>query len=374
MYNIVVAKYDNGRERYLLINSNYDIEEALLVYMNYLEANYSINTIYSYLIDIKQFLNYLLEKNIEFDDVKPFIIASYVRYLQGREQHNIKLTNKIKNTTINKKLSVIGKFYECISGYVKMNNIINFFYKDSLKPMNMYKSFLHHAGLYKNRTKKLTHGVKRLRNDALRDSNKFISRNNIDIFRENLKYDRDKLILDILYNTGMRIGEVLNLKVFDISEIGSDGWGYITIIERDNTEYDGIKDAESRQTKSGGRKVTVHNELIEKIERYILNDRPYVEGVEFIFVSNRRNKGKPIKRGSIEKQFRKTSKITGIKITPHYMRHTHITELTEADVSVYNISKRVGHSIQNTTEKYTHTSLEYDAEKYMQFIKEKGKK
>jgi len=102
-----------------------------------------------------------------------------------------------------------------------------------------------------------------------------------------------------------------------------------------------------------------------------VNSRPYnneVENGDYIFLSNSSN-ARPLTRARVEEIFRNISNISKIKVTPHYLRHTHITELIEAGFDTAFVQKRVGHSCVASTEKYVHLNLNAQKEAYIRFYK-----
>lgn len=368
MYKVKVAKYKKGFDKYVLVNEKFEIYEPVLLYSNILRAKYTIGTIYDYLLIISKFLNYLEGKNMTFDMVIEDTIVNYINYLRGYEEESvIPLESKLSNGTINTHLSVLSKFYQTLDEYETLNCGTPFSFVETFNPEGIYKSFLYHAKINKRivRKHKLAVNVKHRKNiNETRTRKTF---DEIKKFRSVINDERDKLLFDLLYNTGARIGEILNLKISDYSEPGYDGWGYIIILERDLSAYDNLYQARNRQAKTGERDVVVLNALIEEIDRYVTEVRPYLENEEFIFVSTKGNKGEPITRGAVEQKFRKYSALSGVKITPHTLRHTHITELSEAGFDDLFIGLRVGHSTARSTRGYQHPSLEAQAEVFKRF-------
>lgn len=149
---------------------------------------------------------------------------------------------------------------------------------------------------------------------------------------ENLKH---KVVLILLYSTGLRISELLNLKWenFDRSR------GVINILNAK-----GNKD----------RQVMLSPDIIPTIEKYALEYKPKV------YVLN----------GQFEDQYSETSvscvlkqlaKKAGIKkrIYPHLIRHTAFTHMIEAGIDIYNVQKLAGHGSPKTTQIYLHTSTNH---------------
>lgn len=362
IYSIQTARKKNGLEKYVVVDNNYKIFRPLLMHSNRLYASHRINTTYNYLSKIVRFLNYLNEKDMEFDEVTESTIVGYINYLQGYQDEVIFLDNTLSGSTINGHLTAIAGFYETLEGHSVINDIESpFIYKEGFRPSSMNKEFLHHAKKYKRTVKK--RNVKaNSRSKNRNNSRGRKTRKEIDTFRSFITNERDLLMFDLMYNTGMRIGEVLNLQIYDYSSPGPDGWGTIDVVDREVGEYGSINVAKNRQTKTGGRTIVVYNELLERIDEYLTITRPYVEDEIFLFVSEKGiNKGRPFTKENIEKKFRDISEQSEIKITPHNLRHTHITELTEAGYDPLYISLRAGHSNIESTATYQHPSIDSQA-------------
>jgi len=149
---------------------------------------------------------------------------------------------------------------------------------------------------------------------------------------ENLKH---KVILILLYSTGLRISELLNLKWenFDRSR------GVINILNAK-----GNKD----------RQVMLSKEIIPTIEKYALEYKPKVYVLNGQFEDQ-------YSETSVSSVLKKLAKKAGIKkrIYPHLIRHTSFTHMIESGIDIYNVQKLAGHSSSKTTQIYLHTSTNH---------------
>ncbi|MFB5089765.1 tyrosine-type recombinase/integrase [Psychrobacillus sp. PGGUH221] len=141
-------------------------------------------------------------------------------------------------------------------------------------------------------------------------------------------HPRDRAIVESLYSTGVRISELLNIKLEDIK------W-------------------ESRQIwvrKGKGNKerfVLFTYECAERLKTYLEDrniDSPY------LFPNQG---GKPLSRDLVEHNFRKYKKVLGFRMTPHTMRHTFAAHLAEKGMDFNYIQELLGHSNINSTRIYT---------------------
>jgi len=147
---------------------------------------------------------------------------------------------------------------------------------------------------------------------------------------------RDIAILEVLFATGMRVGELCSLSHSQLDF----GTGLVRIIGKGNKErqlYIGSKDV-----------ITAVTNYLKQAEKVgYLNDRIFVD-----------RWGEPISSQAIRAVVRKFSKLAGIKrkITPHVFRHTFATMLLEEGVDIRYIQEFLGHSSIATTQIYLHAS------------------
>lgn len=146
---------------------------------------------------------------------------------------------------------------------------------------------------------------------------------------DNLK---SHLIISLLYSSGLRVSELVNLKVDDLNLNEKIGWVRMG---------KGSKD----------RIFTISSSLAEKLKEY-LGER---KENKFIFSA-----AKPLTTRNIQKIIKGTRIRAGInkKITPHTLRHSFATHLLEQGTDIRLIQSLLGHSSLTTTQVYTHISSE----------------
>ena len=145
----------------------------------------------------------------------------------------------------------------------------------------------------------------------------------------NLKH---KTILSLLYSTGIRCSEVINLKIKDI-----------------DSKLMVIRIISGKGRKS--RMVTLDTNVLEMLRKYYLEYKP----IEYLF--NGQNSLQYSKK-SIEEVVKKLGVKCGInkRVYPHLFRHNYITDSLENGIDLRVIKESVGHSSIKTTEAYTHIS------------------
>jgi len=147
---------------------------------------------------------------------------------------------------------------------------------------------------------------------------------------------RDKAFLETLYATGMRISEVVNLKVSNVNlEVG-----FARCIGKGNKE----------------RVVPLGKKAIEGLKKYLDASRPKFLGhneSDFVFLSRL---GKKISRQSLWKIIKRYAFEARIKkpIRPHTLRHSFATHLLERGADLRAVQEMLGHANISTTQIYTH--------------------
>jgi integrase/recombinase XerC len=150
---------------------------------------------------------------------------------------------------------------------------------------------------------------------------------------------RDQAILELLYSSGIRVGELTQLNCDDVDlELG-----IIKVLGKGKKE----------------RIVPIGSKAIEAIKDY-LRKRKFpsgngIEGPLFINTRNGRLTDRSVRR-IVEKYGKKCG--PGRSITPHALRHTFATHLLDAGADLRDIQELLGHVSLSTTQKYTHVSID----------------
>ncbi|MCM8800434.1 MAG: site-specific tyrosine recombinase XerD [Candidatus Omnitrophica bacterium] len=150
---------------------------------------------------------------------------------------------------------------------------------------------------------------------------------------------RDKAILETLYATGMRVSELVNLRLDNVNlEVG-----FLRCMGKANKE----------------RIIPLGAKAIASIDRYLKISRPRllnsakINGVDFLFLNRF---GKKLSRQSLWKLIKKYARKARIKkpIRPHILRHSFATHLLERGADLRSVQEMLGHADISTTQIYTH--------------------
>ncbi|MBE5812614.1 MAG: site-specific tyrosine recombinase XerD [Clostridiales bacterium] len=257
----------------------------------------SNNTLQSYRRDIEQYVNYISSNNIDLMNTNKTTVISYLVYLQKEGR---------ATSTISRNLASIRSFYQYL---VRMKQIAD-------NPT---------VGLESPKLEKKLPTV--------------LSVNEINLLLEqpkcvDLKGYRDKAMLEMLYATGIRVSELMNLNVEDIDLEG----GFIK-----------CKGAtKERVIPVGHTACAAISEYLNQARTPMLHD----EKEKALFVNT--NGGRLTRQGfwKIIKQYKNQAKLTA-DITPHTLRHSFATHLLENGADLKAIQEMLGHSDISSTQVYT---------------------
>ena len=350
---VVKVKTDEGKERYYLADSDGLPIESALSFIRFKDnTNYSRNTLRMYCQHLKLYFEYLEQREINFQDVTIDDLALFINWLQNPYKSlkviPVHLTDTARNPrTVNIVINTVLAFYDYILRHEEYSNNIS----DRLKkfvstPSRNFKGFLYGIAYDK---KKVTSNILKLK--VPKSKPKTLTKAEITILIKACNNLRDKFLLSLLYETGIRIGEALSLWIedFDVSEM------IIDIKDRGQLE----NNAEIK-TVSSPRRIDISQNLVDVFMEYIVEY--HTEEVEtnhiFIRISGN-NKNKAMTYIDVDNLFRMLNKKAGIYVTPHMFRHSSLTVLRMAGWQPELLRIRAGHkNIYTTMNTYIHPSDE----------------
>jgi len=290
--------------------------ESFADYLEYQKRS-SKHTVTAYMTDLSQFEEFyeklctedgLKLEEITLDKVTLQDVRCWVISLVEKKEDGTKLNNK----SINRKLSALKSFYN----FLEARNVV------AKNPVNKMKR------------------LKMSKNLPL-----FVVENGMEKLLDNVPYEdgfegiRDKLIIELLYGTGIRLSELLGLKIEDIDLYNQ----AIKVLGKRNKE----------------RIIPMHFALLDLVKNY-LQVKSLVQGVDaenYLITTMNGEQGYPMMIWRIvRKMLDQVSTIE--RRSPHVLRHTFATHLLDNGADLNSIKDLLGHSTLASTQMYTHNSVE----------------
>lgn len=160
---------------------------------------------------------------------------------------------------------------------------------------------------------------------------------------------RDRTILELLYATGMRVTELIQIEIDDVNLI----MGFVKVFGKGNKE----------------RIIPLGDTVIEYLDTYINNVRSQLLKKTVTNVLFLNLHGRPLTRQGIWKLIKQYGLRANINktLTPHTLRHSFATHLLENGADLRAVQEMLGHSDISTTQLYTHVSKTQIRQMYNQF-------
>lgn len=316
--------------------------ESFLVY---LEARaLSPNTVKTYAYALAAYFRYLGETGRDWEAVKLDDLAGFVAWLRRPAPNVIVLDGgaaRRSAITVNKILAAVSSFYgyQVRNGCEVADRLVVWRHIAGRR----YKPFLYHV----TKSRPMRTSPLKVREDQRQP--KTLSPEQVQALLDACAHVRDRFLLALLYETGMRIGQALGLRHEDIR-----GWaGEVVIVPRDDN-------ANGARTKGHSTHVVhISVELARLYSDYMHAEYGDLES-DYVFVNLwGGERGHPLSYAGVYRLVRRLRTATGIDFGPHMLRHTHATDLLRAGVSLDVVSRRLTHaSVATTADVYSHLDTE----------------
>lgn len=279
-------------------------ENLIQEYKNYLtfEKRLSPNSIDSYIADIRQFADYISNNELSINSIKLDEITQYMAFLYDQN---------LTPTTIARKIIALKSFFKFLytSGYITHNE------------MNKIEN------------PRVWHKLPNVL--SLEEIEKILS-----VIDESTALGtRDIAIFELMYSTGLRVSELVNLQMNDINFEEK----VIIVMGKGSKE----------------RVIPFGTVASKRLNKYIADVRPHLlkQDTNIVFLTRR---GKKFTRQAIWKMLKLYARKAGIKkeIYPHTLRHSFATHLLMNGADLRIVQELLGHSDISTTQIYTHIDLE----------------
>ncbi|EYQ98664.1 transposase A transposon Tn554 [Staphylococcus aureus DAR3163] len=342
---------------YILLDKSFEVVEPVKKYIKYLDnTGKAPNTIKTYCYHLKLFYEFMCQRGIGLGDLKFEEMSNFVGWLRNPNV-DVKVIDlqpkkaKREEISVNAILNAVTSFLEYLNrtGDLKAIDMTK-----EAKGKN-FKGFLHHI----SKGKSYQRNILKLR--VKKKLVQVLEHSQVKAIIDACHTKRDKLLIMLMYEGGLRIGEVLSLRIEDIST-----WDNLIIITpRDHNENGAYIKLRKERT------IDVSKELMALYTDYLVHE--YGEDLQhdYIFINLKDSYfGHPLKYQSVLDLIKRLVKRTGINFTAHMLRHTHATELIRSGWDAAYVQKRLGHAqVQTTLDTYVHLSnqdMKNEYKKYLQ--------
>jgi site-specific recombinase XerD len=286
------------------------------------EKNASEHTVSNYLIDIRQFAGLIwgdeADPPYSWKEADRFAARKFLVFFQKLE---------MSPTTTGRKLSALRSFYR-------------FLVREEYVPNNPFVGLhLPKKGSYLPTVLSVPEVTQ-----LLEAPHKMAGENSpASVFQEYMPV-RDTAILEVLYSTGMRVGELVSLKESQLDLLS----GVVSVLGKGRKE---------RLCPLGRpAEIALQNALAMRSEVWASLGQPG-DSRNVLFLNKL---GGPITARSIERMMKKVVGWCGLKpsISPHALRHSFATHLLDCGADLRSVQELLGHASLSTTQIYTHVSIE----------------
>ncbi len=284
-------------------------DEALTLFLDDLKnKGKSETTIKNYKADLGRFRDWLNDREDDPTGRGPGVSGVGRIVLKEYAQH-LKMSGEVKPTTVNRRIISLKSFFK----YLHDTNRIPTNPATDIKVKRIQRQN-ETRWLTRNEVGKLFHAI-----DTAQHQGK-------------LKKARDKAIITVLVNCGLRVSELCNLRIDDIDFKA----GLITVQDGKGSKY---------------RKVPFGNATKKAILNY-LDERNSKS--EFIFVSKR---AEQMTTRGVQHLLQRLSELTGLEVTPHMLRHTFAKQVADKTGKLEVVADLCGHADVNTSRRYVTPSM-----------------
>ena len=338
--NDKLTKGNNEYEQEIRRNENLVVYVDKFLYYEEVILGKSFNTIRGYRRDLLQFMEYLeeYEEIHNFEEIEMMTFRSFIAYLNSpkrleeveKNDKNVKSIENMENSDKKPKLKPVSKR----SINRKISALRTFFkYLQEIKVIETNKASYINVPKFE---KELPNVINR---DDLNNLRHVIN-------TEKITGIRDRLIIELLYSSGLRSIELINLSEFMID----------------------IEEREIRVVGKGDKeRITFFSENAKKwLIKYIEEKKKqYANYTRDVLIVN--SKGKKLTTRSLRRLISAHAHEAGIEkeITPHVFRHSFATELLNNGVDIRYLQELLGHSSIAATQVYTHVSKSLLRDIYM---------
>lgn len=335
---------------WMVLDDDHTPVQSILAYLKYLRnLDRSPNTIRATAHRLKLFWEYLRDEHLCWEAMDVAQLAAFIPWLRRQDPTVVSIAPKIAkrtNATIDLTLGAVCGFY---AYHMRLG---------SIPELPLYKLAVPHRGRYKP----FLHGIARSKPEATRVVSvkpeqrkpKTLTKEQVQCLLDACTHTRDRFLLALMFETGMRVGQCLGLTHADLSVED----GTLQIVPRADNPNGARAKTRSPHT------IPLKEELRQMYIDYLVDELCALE-VEslpnFVFVNLWEGEiGRPMTYAAVMSLVKRLARKTSIPFTPHMFRHTRATTWIKDDgIALAVVSRLLTHaSIQTTNDIYLQLSPE----------------
>lgn len=351
---IKLSPYDYS---WLVLDNQYLPVKPITEFIRYLNnVDKSPFTVRSYAYHLKLYWEFLDAKQLDWTKIKLSGLAAFVGWL--RELDNDPQVIGITEDRSARKPATINVILGCLSSFYRYHNQLGNTDVTITEPCNLpgnrYKALLHHV--FKN--KPAQRRVISIR--QVKELPKIITEAQFIQLNDACSNYRDRFLVGLLFETGLRIGQALALRHEDIICWNNE----IHVKYRTNN----LNQVRNKSYKSNTLHVSNHlmglySDYVNSLDQNKLSDYVFINFQDYT----------PLSYPAVKKIFTNLSFKCDFYVRPHMLRHTHASSLVSAGWDMALVQKRLGHaSVQTTVNTYTHIDNKQMKDAFQLYISNKG--
>lgn len=335
---------------WVVLDDDYTPVQPVLAYLKFLHnLDRSPNTIRATAHRLKLFWEYLRDDHLCWTEMDVAQLAAFIPWLRRQDPTVVSIEprqTRRTNATIDLTLGAVYGFY---SYHMRLGTISELpLYKLATPHRGRYKPFLHGIAKSKPESTRIV-SVKPEQRQP-----KTLTREQVQCLFDACTHTRDRFLLALMYETGMRIGQCLGLTHADLSVED----GTLRIVPRTDNPNGARAKTRSPHT------IPLPEQLLHLYTDYLVDELCALEVEslpDFVFVNLWEGEiGRPMTYAAVMSLVRRLAKKTKIPFTPHMFRHTRATTwIKDEGIALAVVSRLLTHaSIQTTNDIYLQLSPE----------------
>lgn len=288
----------SGKESWMVLDENYLPIQPIERYIRYMESlERSPNTVKNYCHNLKLYWEFLQDYRLAWDAIDAKHIAEFIYWLRNPEPSTISIQQqeaKRSESTVNIIRTTVTAFYEYHSMQGDIKEIPLFKY---IRQPRKFKDFLYHI----NKSKPVKNSLFKLKEP--KKIPQTLTKEQVIKLINACHSIRDKFLIQLLYESGMRIGQAISLRHQDISTWDNE----IKVVPR----FDNANKARPKSKQANS--LTISSELMQLYTDYLVNELDDIVS-DYVFVTLKNKTGRPLTYNAVMSLFRSLRKRTGIDI------------------------------------------------------------